>query len=216
MNQHRVATIVVLALGCVSFLSTTSDARRYRNENSRNYNRNYRSNYNQNRVLIPAGSTVNVRLTSKVSTENGQSGDTWTGTVIRPIVAGNNLVIPAGTPVEGVVTNATQGTHNNRPELALAIRQITVNGRSTTMNAYTEPIVAGSDRAKKLGVIAGGAAAGALLGHTVAKDQHGTLIGGLLGGAASYGLTRHALRTMQLKPGTELTFTTRGDVLAYR
>ena len=85
-----------------------------------------------------------------------------------------------------------------------------------SMNAVTEPIVAGSNRAKKIGIVAGSAAAGALLGHAVARGSHGALIGGVLGGAAGYGLSRNALRTMQLKPGTVLTFTTRSDVLAYR
>ena len=91
-----------------------------------------------------------------------------------------------------------------------------MDGRSLRVSGETEPIVAGSNRARKIGAIAGGAAAGALLGHAVARGEHGTLIGGILGGAAGYGLSRHALRTMQLKPGTVLTFTTRGDVLAYR
>ena len=159
---------------------------------------------------------MNVRLDTQVSTENAQSGDTWSGTVSQSVIAGNRVVIPAGTPVEGVVTSSTQGTHDNRPEMSLAIRGVTVDGRTQAVNAVTEPIVAGSNRAKKLGVIAGGAAAGALLGHAVARGEHGTLIGGILGGAAGYGLSRHALRTMQLKPGTVLTFTTRGDVLAYR
>ncbi|MEO7867007.1 MAG: hypothetical protein ABIU54_05135 [Candidatus Eisenbacteria bacterium] len=166
--------------------------------------------------MIPAGTSVNVRLDSKISTDETKQGDTWTGTVTRSVMAGNQVVIPAGSPVQGVVTSCVPGTHSTRPEIGMSIRQVTPNNRSMRMNAYTQPIVAGSNRAKKLGVIAGGAAVGALVGHTVAKDNHGTLIGGVLGGASAYGLTRHSMRTMQLKPGTELTFTTRGDVLAYR
>jgi hypothetical protein len=221
MKKQTLATIAILALGLVCAMWSTGEARyRY----GRNYNnqydqygryQSYRSSY-QGRVLIPAGTSMNVRLDTQVSTENAQSGDTWSGTVSQSVIAGNRVVIPAGTPVEGVVTSSTQGTHDNRPELSLAIRRVTVDGRTQAMNADTQPIVAGSNRAKKLGVIAGGAAAGALLGHAVARGEHGTLIGGILGGAAGYGLSRHALRTMQLKPGTVLTFTTRGDVLAYR
>src|SRR5262249_59149418 len=96
-------------------------------------------------------------------------------------------------------------------QLALAVRSINVNGDERMVRADTEPIVAGSHRAKKLGAIAGGAAAGALLGHAVG-GKHSTLIGGVLGGAAGYGLTRHAMRTMVLKPGTTLQFTTRSYV----
>jgi len=90
-----------------------------------------------------------------------------------------------------------------------------VDGRTLRVNGETEPIVAGSNRAKKVGAIVGGAAVGALLGHAVG-DRKGSVIGGLLGGAAGYGATRHALRTMQLKPGTVISFTATQDVVARR
>jgi hypothetical protein len=55
----------------------------------------------------------------------------------------------------------------------------------------------------------------ALFWATAAKGSHGTLIGGIPGGGG-YGPIAECARTMQLKPGTVLTFTTRSDVLAYR
>jgi hypothetical protein len=221
MKKQMLAIVAILALGSVCAMWTTGEARhRYGNYDSGQYDQygryqGYRTGY-QGRILMPAGTSFNVRLDSQVSTENNESGDTWNGTVTQSVIAGNRVVIPAGTPVQGIVTNSVQGTHNTRPSMQLAVNRVEVDGRSQVVNADTEPIVAGSNRAKKLGVIAGGAAAGALLGHTVARGSHGTLIGGILGGAAGYGLSRHALRTMQLKPGTVLTFTTRSDVLAYR
>jgi hypothetical protein len=212
MNKRLLTTLAILVLGSVSALWSTGEARdrygRYQGYRS--------SSYYGNRVVIPAGTAMNVRLDSKISTDETQSGDTWSGTVTQSVIADNRVVIPAGTAVEGVVTSSVQGTHNNRPSVELAIRRASVDGSMRSMNAVTEPIVAGSNRAKKLGVVAGGAAVGALLGHAVAKGSHGALIGGVLGGAAGYGLSRNALRTMQLKPGTVLTFTTRSDVLAYR
>jgi hypothetical protein len=215
MKKQTFAIVAILALGSVCSMWTTGEAQRYGRYDRYGRYQGYRTGY-QSRVLIPAGTAFNVRLDSQVSTEEAQSGDAWTGTVTQSVIADNRVVIPAGTPVEGVVSYSQQGTHDTRPSMQLAVRQVSVDGRSQTMNADTEPIVAGSNRAKKLGVIAGGAAVGALLGHTVAREHHGTLVGGILGGAAGYGLSRHALRTMQLKPGTVLTFTTRSDVLAYR
>jgi hypothetical protein len=195
------ATLVLLALGTAA--TSNASGSRYRNTSS---TRN---------ILIPAGTAINVRLDSNISTDTSKPGDVWTGTVSQSVVSSASATtIPQGSPVEGVVTNTSQGTHSTKAQLALAMRQVTVNGRVMGVNAATQPIVAGTARAKKLGVIAGSAAAGALLGHTVAKDSHGTLIGGLVGGAAGYGLTRHAFRTMQLKPGTELTFTMRENLIA--
>ena len=167
-------------------------------------------------ATLPAGTTINVRLDTKLSTDDIQPGDRWTGTVTQSVGTGDRIMIPAGSPVEGVVASVAQGTHSTPAQLDLAVREVTVDGQTRLLNADTPPIVGGTSRAKKLGAVAGGAAAGALLGHTVAKGKHGTLIGGLVGGAAGYGLSRHAFRTLQLKPGTVVTFTTREGMVARR
>jgi hypothetical protein len=174
------------------------------------------SNANRYGVTIPAGTPINVRLNTNIATDDAHAGDPWSGTVSQSVVAGDRVMIPAGSPVEGVIANVSQGTHSDPAQLDLAVRTVTVDGQTRSMTADTDPIVGGSSRAKKLGAVAGGAAAGALLGHTVARGNHGTLIGGLIGGAAGYGLTRNAFRTLQLKPGTVVTFTTREGMVARR
>ncbi len=166
--------------------------------------------------VVPAGTSIDVRLDAEISTEDAHPGDSWSGTVNQSVVSGDRMIIPAGSPVMGVVTTAAQGTHKTRAQLGLTVRRVTMGGRSYEMNADTPTIVAGSHRAKKIGAIAGGAVAGALIGHTVAKERHGTLIGGLVGGAAGYGLTRHAFRTLELKSGTVVSFTTREALVARR
>jgi hypothetical protein len=121
--------------------------------------------------MVPAGTPIDVRLDSKISTENQSSGDTWSGTVYRSVMSGGQVAIPAGSPVTGVVMSSVQGTHETRPQIALALRTAVVDGRTLRVNGETEPIVAGSNRAKKVGAIVGGAAVGALLGHAVGRSQ---------------------------------------------
>lgn len=195
-------TLVMLALGTGANAMTRH-----------HYTRHASNNRN---VMVAAGTSINVRLDSAISTDNTHRGDAWSGTVSENVVTNSGVAIPAGSAVQGVVTSFVQGTHDARAQLALGLRSVTVNGRPRSMFAQAAPIIAGTSRAKKLGAIAGGAAAGALLGHTVARDEHGTLIGGLVGGAAGYGLTRNALRTLQLKPGTVLSFTMSENMLALR
>ena len=113
------------------------------------------------------------------------------------------------------MAQSIQGDHNNPAQMTLAVRSMSVEGDYRPVSATSENIVAGSKNAQKIGAIALGATAGALLGHAI-SDRHGTLIGGLLGGVAGYGVTRHAYRTLVLKPGTELTFTTTEDMVAFR
>ena len=208
--MHRFMTAALIML---TFASAASA--QYRSH------RHYRNSFNNTRnsmnyVMVPAGTSVSVRLDSNISTDNVQQGDAWNGTVTQNVVTNNGVAIPAGSLVEGVVTNFAQGTHSTRAQLALGLRSVTVNGQSRTMFGEAQPVIAGTSRAKKLGAIAGGAAVGALLGHTVARDNHGTLIGGLVGGAAGYGLTRNAMRTLQLKPGTTLSFVTSENMMAQR
>jgi hypothetical protein len=160
-----------------------------------------------NAQRLRAGTTMIVRLDTKISTDDNHSGDPWSGTVTHDVVSSRGrIVIPAGSHVSGEVTRSVQGDHNTRPSLDLAVQSVEVNGYSRPLSANTPTIVAGSKRAKKIGAIALGAAGGAVLGGAIGGKK-GAVIGGLLGGGTSYGLTRHALRTMQLKEGTEIDFT---------
>lgn len=201
------AACAALAIGTIgaSIVPDAADAQQ------RRYSRWYRTH-----ATVNAGTPIQVRLDSRISTEHAQRGDAWAGTVAQSVYEGDAIIIPAGSPVSGVVTSAAHGTHSTRPHIGLAVRRVTVNGRSQALYADSDPIIAGSKRAKKIGAIAGGAAAGALLGGAVSKSKRGALIGGLLGGAASYGLTRDALRTLQLKEGTVVDFTVRNDVAVRR
>ena len=161
---------------------------------------------------VPAGTPITVRLEERLSTGHVQRGTHWNGTVARPVVVRGRTVIAAGSPVDGVVTSSAEGTHHSKAHMSLAIRS--VGGRS--MPSARETIVADSHRAKKIGAVVAGTAAGALLGHAVAEHGHGALIGGVLGGGGTYLATRHAFRTLVLKEGTELTFTTVHPGLAAR
>jgi len=204
MKRIRVASVLAIATTVLALTSMDASARTHRLPHGHVWH--------GSRTQLPSGSTINVRLDTKLDTDDINAGDMWSGTITQPVTDGNRIAIPAGSRVEGVVTNAHEGTHSTPAELDLAVRSVSVNGRSFALNADAPPIVAGSKRAKKLGVIAGGAAVGALIGHGVAKDSHGALIGGLLGGATAYGVTRHSMRSMVLKPGTDLSFTTQNDV----
>jgi hypothetical protein len=193
--------LAAITLGSiVSWAGSASAARRHRS-----------SSYE----VVPAGSTLNVRVDDKVSTEDANRGDGWSGTVSNDVVVDGRVLIPAGSAVTGMVTSAAQGTHSTRPHLGLAVRQVNIDGRWYPVRAETDPIVGGTKRAKKIGAVAGGAAAGALLGGIVGGKK-GALLGGLLGGGAGYGLTRNALRTLQIKEGTVVAFTIREDVVAMR
>lgn len=154
---------------------------------------------------IPRGTAFNVRLTSTVSTHDAQVGDEWDGVLIQPVTVRGRTWVEDGAVVHGVVRRADPPSGADRATLELAVTSVEQDGRSYEVSALTEPIVAGTSRAKHIGAIAGGAAAGALLGKVVTGSGKGALVGGVLGGVAGHVLTSRDSH-VELRPGTELTF----------
>jgi hypothetical protein len=74
-------------------------------------------------------------------------------------------------------------------------------------------VVAGSPRARNVGAIAGGTAAGALIGRAVGGSTRSTVIGGLVGGTAA-GAAVAASKGYQAKidAGEPVSFTTSSSV----
>lgn len=157
--------------------------------------------------FLSSGSMFNVTLGGAISSETASVGDAWHGTVANNVVTRHGGVIPAGSPVNGVVTGATGAQRGARAMLDLAVRNIRVNGRDESIAANGESVVAGSTRARNLGAIAGGVLAGALIGNVVGDGRHATA-GGLIGGAAATGVVASSKGyQVVLKSGTLMSFT---------
>jgi len=164
-------------------------------------------------ITLPSGTTLDVTLASQITSETASVGDGWTGTTRNPLMIEGRTLIPAGSQVAGLVTSVTPARKGDRAMLDLGLASITVDGHSYVVSGATEAVVAGSTRARNLGAIAGGAAAGALIGQAVSGSTKGTLIGAVLGGGAATGVVSQT-RGYQvvLKPGMPLTFTTQSPV----
>lgn len=160
-------------------------------------------------VTIPAGTAIKISVTPQISSETAQVGDTWEGAVAQAVVVGSSAPIPAGSRVTGVVTGVRPAERGDRAFLVLAIRSIEVNGKSLSIGATADSIIAGSTRARNLGAIAGGAAAGALIGKAVGGSGKAAAIGGLIGGAAAgAGVAASKGYQVVIKEGTEIDFMT--------
>lgn len=156
---------------------------------------------------VPAGTTLNVALGTTISSKEANSGDAWHGTVTDNVTTASGVIIPAGSKVSGVVTGVVPAKRGDLAMLDLAVRSVEVEGKTTSLDANTQPVVAGSPRARNLGAIAGGAAAGALIGKNVG-DGKNAAVGGLIGGVTAAGVVA-ASKGYQviLKSGTVMNFT---------
>jgi type IV secretion system protein VirB10 len=88
-------------------------------------------------LVVPAGTKIPIELRQGISTRNAQPGDAIYGQTNFPIVIDNQVAIPGGTYVQGVVDNVKRaGRIKGRAELAFHITNLVFpNGYTVTMAA---------------------------------------------------------------------------------
>jgi hypothetical protein len=167
-------------------------------------------------LTVPSGTSIDVTINTRLTSETASVGDSWTGSVSNSSVIDDRNAIPAGSVVTGTVSGAKPAHKGDRAMLDLGLTSITVGDHRYTVHGSTEAIIAGSTRARNLGAIAGSAAAGALIGKAVSGTGKGALIGGVIGGGVATGVVAASDGyQVVLKPGTALSFTT-SEVIAVR
>ena len=159
-------------------------------------------------ATVAAGTGVKVTMTTALTSETAQVGQEWSGAIAEPVIVGSMAPFPAGSTVHGVVDGVKPATKGDRAVLVLRVTSITANGKTHSISATSDSIIAGSTRARNVGAVAGGAAAGALIGRAVGGSGKGALIGGLIGGAAATGaVAKSKGYQVTVKEGAEMTFT---------
>jgi hypothetical protein len=138
-------------------------------------------------IIVPAGTTLTVRLSQAVGSKISQAGQSFSGTVADAVVIGGRTAIPAGATVTGTVVDAKPlGRFAGGASLSLKLSSINLHGseRAIETSAVTQ-IEKG--KGKRTAVLAGGGAAvGALIGG-LAGGGKGAGIGALAGGGAGTG-----------------------------
>jgi len=154
------------------------------------------------KVTIPAGTQLSVRLNDPLDSEKNQVGDTFHGTLSAPILVGGDVVIPSGADVVGRVANVqSAGRFAGSSLLTLELTSLSVNGK--TYNVQTNQWSRqgkgeGKNTATKVGV---GTAAGAILGGLIGGGK-GAAIGAASGAGAGTGVAA-ARKGEQIKLGSE-------------
>jgi type IV secretion system protein VirB10 len=172
---------------------------------------------------IPQGAHVLLRMENSISTRTAQDGDyvyLRTGT---PVSVAGSIIVPAGSYVQGVVTNAKRsGRVKGRAELAIRLETITLPSGSvykfspklaSVDSGAGEQKVAGKENsvqegsthgqdAARIAILAG---SGGALGAIVDQGARGAGIGA--GAGAAVGLATVLLtrgREVELRQGTSL------------
>lgn len=135
-------------------------------------------------LVIPAGTSITVCLQQRLSSASAVPGERFEAVVDEPVVAGNQLVVPVGSPVEGhVIAVRHSGRLHHPGELGLTLDRVTVNQQLVELHTLNVVARGGSHKKRNWGWIGGGAGGGAAIG-ALAAGGSGALIGTGIGAAA--------------------------------
>jgi hypothetical protein len=169
-------------------------------------------------INVPAGTDLQIRLNTPISTKTNRVGDRFTAVVVSPAAY-------QGATIDGHISTLEQsGRVSGRTEMSFAFDTITlVDGRQGPLNAELDRIIESESvksvdeegrvqtgsRTKDSQVRGGvGAAAGAVIGG-IAGGVKGAILGAIIGGAAGVGTVYvEGNKELVLEPGTEMVIRT--------
>jgi hypothetical protein len=165
------------------------------------------------KVTIPSGTSLAVRLVDTIDSATAQTGDTFHATLDSPVAIDGDVVIPAHYDVEGhIVAAQSSGKFAGKALLELQLDRVKVGDR--WYNIQTDHFAQqtgsrGKNTAEKVG---GGAIAGAILGGIFGGGK-GAAIGSVAGAGAGGGV-QAASKKPDIKLSSEriLTFALQGPV----
>lgn len=158
-------------------------------------------------IVVPAGTSLTVRLQQGLSSKDSQEGQTFLATIAQPVSVNGETAIPAGSTASGTVISAKKkGKIKGEGQLSIALTSITVRGRTHAIHTSTFDSTAKGKGKRTAATTGGGAAGGALIGG-IAGGGKGAAIGALAGAGA--GLVGGALtgnKQVELPAESALTF----------
>jgi hypothetical protein len=174
------------------------------------------------KLVVPAGTRVPIVLKHAISTKSARPGDSVYAQTTFPIAINSRLLIPAGTYVQGVISEIKRpGRIKGRAEVLFHFNTLVFpNGYTVSLPGSVEGLP-GSEgprikdeegtiqqegqRGKDAGTVAKTGATGAAIGAAASRGVRGAAIGGGLGAATGLGiamLTRGS--DIRLEAGTTI------------
>jgi type IV secretion system protein VirB10 len=141
-------------------------------------------------LVVPAGTKIPIQLRQGISTKNAQPGDAIYGQTNFPIVINDQVAIPGGTYVQGVVDNVKRaGRIKGRAELAFHITNLVFpSGYTLSMKAAIDQVPGSeSSQMKEPGTVQHDPEKGKDLERIGRNAAEAGAIGGIAGAAANAG-----------------------------
>ena len=156
----------------------------------------------QGRLQIPAGTEVDVRLQTALTSDTAQVEDRVEATTLIDLYDGNQLLVPAGSLLTGWVTSVDRASRTDRKgSLTVEFNRIRVNNRTYDTKAYVTQALESEGIKGEVGRIGAGSAVGAIIGGILGGVK-GAVAGILIGGGGVIAATEG--KDVHLPEGTVL------------
>lgn len=140
-------------------------------------------------AAIPVGQEIDVRLTQQLSSDTAQVEDRFEATTVVDLYEGDNVLIPAGSVVRGVVSSVNRASRTDRKgQMTVSFDQITIRGRNYPMRGTVTQAIESEGIRGEAGRIGAGSAVGAIIGGIIGGVK-GALLGVLIGGGGTIAAT---------------------------
>ena len=164
-------------------------------------------------LVIPAGTEIDVRLSTGLSSEDAQEGAPFEGSLDQPVVVGEKVALGKDSAVKGKVTKAVpSGRLKQRAELWVTLTEIYAKGKKYEVATDTTGHKEGSKTMRNILFIGGGAGGGAAIGGATGGGK-GAGIGAAIGaGAGTAAALLTGKRDIKFPPETVLRFNLEQDL----
>lgn len=160
------------------------------------------SSSSSGRSSIPSGQEIDVRLQKELTSDTAQVEDRFEATTAVDLYRGNDVLIPAGSMMRGVVSSVNRASRTDRKgSMTVAFDQVTVNGRAYPMRGTVTQALESEGIKGEIGRIGAGSAVGAIIGGIIGGTK-GALLGVLIGGGGTIAATEG--KDVHLPAGTLL------------
>jgi hypothetical protein len=138
---------------------------------------------------IPVGQAIDVRLERQLSSETAEVEQRFEATTVADLSRGNEVLIPAGSIMRGVISSVTRATRTERKgSITVAFDQVTIRGRNYPMRGTVTEALESEGIKGEAGKIGTGAGIGAIIGGIIGGVK-GALLGVLIGGGGTIAAT---------------------------
>jgi len=142
-----------------------------------------------NSSAIPSGTELDVRLESELSSDTAQVEQRFVATTVADLYRGNDVLIPSGSTLRGVISSVTKATRMERKgSMTIAFDQVTVSGRTYPLRGTVTQAIESEGIRGEAGKIGAGAGVGAIIGGILGGVK-GAVLGVLIGGGGTVAAT---------------------------